>query len=180
MLQVREKEISLRNSSGGSEYLRTQRERCWRCNANGRSQIALSFLHYKGNAHVTGTITKNASFAAIAKYISIMTIYTVGYLRIFNAGHLENTNYDYILLSKQGRTQLIYSTELTTEHVFKNFGGGLPGCSPPNCSISQQDLSASLRNKSCKRLGSRPKRSMKPCYTNRTICVLTRLRPNLL
>jgi len=31
----------------------------------------------------------------------------------------ENTNYDFILLSKQGRTHLIYSTE----HVFKNFGG---------------------------------------------------------
>jgi len=35
----------------------------------------------------------------------------------------ENTNYDFILLSKQGHTQLIYSTELTTEHVFENFGG---------------------------------------------------------
>jgi len=35
----------------------------------------------------------------------------------------ENKNYDFILLSKQGRTQLIYSTELTTEHVFENFGG---------------------------------------------------------
>jgi len=28
MLQVRENDISLRNSSGGPEYLRTQRERC--------------------------------------------------------------------------------------------------------------------------------------------------------
>jgi len=27
-LQVRENEISLRNSSGGPEYLRTQREHC--------------------------------------------------------------------------------------------------------------------------------------------------------
>ena len=43
----------------------------------------------------------------------------------------ENTNHDFILLSK--RTQLIYSTELTTEHVFENFGGELPGCSPPDC-----------------------------------------------
>jgi len=34
----------------------------------------------------------------------------------------ENTIYDFILLSKQGRTQLIYSTELTTEHLFENFG----------------------------------------------------------
>jgi len=37
----------------------------------------------------------------------------------------ENTNYGYVLLSKQGRTQLIYSTELTTEDVFENFGGGI-------------------------------------------------------
>jgi len=36
----------------------------------------------------------------------------------------ENTNYDFILLSKQGRTQLIYSTELTTEDVFENLFGG--------------------------------------------------------
>jgi len=36
MLQVREKEISPRNSSGGPEYLRIQREHCWRCNVNGR------------------------------------------------------------------------------------------------------------------------------------------------
>jgi len=33
----------------------------------------------------------------------------------------EITNYDFILLSKQGRTQLIYSNELTAEHVFDNF-----------------------------------------------------------
>ena len=48
----------------------------------------------------------------------------------------ENTIYYFILLSKQCRTQLIYSTELTTEHIFENFGGGLRGCSPPNCRIS--------------------------------------------
>jgi len=42
----------------------------------------------------------------------------------------ETTNYDLIILSKQGRTQLIYSTELTTEHVFENFGRELRGCSP--------------------------------------------------
>ena len=47
----------------------------------------------------------------------------------------ETTNYDY-LLSKQGPTQLICSTERTTEHVFENFGGELPGCSPPDCGIS--------------------------------------------
>jgi len=48
----------------------------------------------------------------------------------------EKTNHEFILLSKQGRTELIYSTKLTTEHVFENFGGELPGCSPPDCGIS--------------------------------------------
>jgi len=38
----------------------------------------------------------------------------------------ENTNYYFILLSKQGRTQLIYSTE----HVFENFGGHCPVALP--------------------------------------------------
>jgi len=42
----------------------------------------------------------------------------------------ENTNYDFISLSKQGRTQLIYSTELTTELVFENFGGDCPVALP--------------------------------------------------
>jgi len=54
LLQVRENEISLRNSSGGPEYLRTHKEHCWRCNANGLSQNALSFPHYKGNAPCYG------------------------------------------------------------------------------------------------------------------------------
>ena len=35
-------------------------------------------------------------------------------------------DHDFILLNKQGRTQLIYSTELTTEHVFEIFGGDCP------------------------------------------------------
>jgi len=42
----------------------------------------------------------------------------------------ETTNYNFILLSKQGRTQLIYSTKLTTEHVFENFGGNCPVALP--------------------------------------------------
>jgi len=48
----------------------------------------------------------------------------------------ENTNNDFISLNKQGRTQLVYSTELTAEHVFEKFGGGLPSCSSPDCGIS--------------------------------------------
>jgi len=45
------------------------------------------FYTTKEMPHVTATITKNASLAAIAKCISIMTNYTVGYLQIFNTGH---------------------------------------------------------------------------------------------
>ena len=97
------------------------------------------FYTTKEMPHVMVTITKNASFAAIPGYISITTIYSVGYQGIFNAGNFfsskhcrdiyrkkhwismvfnENTNYDFILLRKQGRTQLVYSTE----HVFENVG----------------------------------------------------------
>jgi len=42
----------------------------------------------------------------------------------------ETTNCNFILLSKQGRSQMIYSTELTTEHVFENFGGNRPVALP--------------------------------------------------
>jgi len=42
---------------------------------------------------VTVAITKNASLAAIARYISITTIYTVGYLQIFNAGHFFSSKH---------------------------------------------------------------------------------------
>jgi len=53
----------------------------------------------------------------------------------------ENTNYYFIFLSKQGRTQLIYSTELTTEHVFENFRG-------ENCRVALP-LIAVLARKTC-------------------------------
>jgi len=42
----------------------------------------------------------------------------------------EITNHDFILYSKQRRTELIYSTELTTEHDFENFGGDCRLLSP--------------------------------------------------
>jgi len=45
------------------------------------------FYTTKKMPHVTVTITKNASLAAIARYSSITTSYTVGYLQTFNAGH---------------------------------------------------------------------------------------------
>jgi len=38
----------------------------------------------------------------------------------------KKTNHVFILLSKQGRTQLVYSTE----HVFENFGGDCPVALP--------------------------------------------------
>jgi len=41
------------------------------------------FYTTKEIPHVTVTITKNASLAAIARYISITTIYIVRYLQIF-------------------------------------------------------------------------------------------------
>ena len=55
------------------------------------------FYTTKKMPRVTVTITKNASLAAIARYISITTIYTVGYLQIFNAGHFFSSNHCYDL-----------------------------------------------------------------------------------
>jgi len=51
------------------------------------------FYTTKKMPHVTVTVTKNASLAAIARYIGIMTIYTVGYLQIFNAGHFFSSKH---------------------------------------------------------------------------------------
>jgi len=48
----------------------------------------------------------------------------------------ETTNNDFISLSKQVHSQLVYSIKLTTEHVFENFRGELPGCSPLDYGIS--------------------------------------------
>jgi len=88
MLQVRKKEISLRNSSGGSEYLRPLEGTLltMQCKWTFTKRFILSTWQRKC-PHVTVTITKNASLAAIARYISITTIYTVGYQQIFNVGH---------------------------------------------------------------------------------------------
>jgi len=94
---------------------------------------------------VTVTITKNASLAAIARYIIITTIYTVGYLQIFNTGHFFQISIAMIckersiglpwFSTKTQITTLInlasraapswYITELITEHVSENFGGGI-------------------------------------------------------
>jgi len=51
-----------------------------------------TFYTTKEIPHDKVTITKNASLAAVARYISITTIYTVGYLQIFNTRHFFSSN----------------------------------------------------------------------------------------
>jgi len=51
------------------------------------------FYTTKEMPHVTVTITKNALLAAVARYISITTIYTVGYLQVFNTGHFFSSRH---------------------------------------------------------------------------------------
>jgi len=62
------------------------------------------FYTTKKMLHVTVTITKNALLAAIARYISIMTIYTVGYLQIFNAGHFFSSKHCHHWRTEGGAT----------------------------------------------------------------------------
>jgi len=50
------------------------------------------FYNTKTMPHVTVTII-NASLTAIARYISITTISTVGYLQVFNAGHFFSSKH---------------------------------------------------------------------------------------
>ena len=68
MLQVRENEISLRNSSGGPEYLRPLEGTLltMQCKWTFTKRFILST---RNNNH-----KKNASLAAIARYISITTL----------------------------------------------------------------------------------------------------------
>jgi len=144
------------------------------------------FYTTKEMPHVTVTITKNASLAAVPRYISITTIYSVGHLRIFNEGNLFSSKHCHDMYRKKHwiamrfstKTQILTFIYLASRaapnwyiqlNMFLKISGELPGCSPPDCGISWQDLSVSLRNKSSKRLGWRPKRSIKSCYTNRTI-----------
>jgi len=54
------------------------------------------FYTTKKMPHVTVGITKNASLAAIARYISIATIYTVGYLQIVNTGHFFSSKHCHV------------------------------------------------------------------------------------
>jgi len=94
MLQVRENEISLRNSSGGPKHMRPLKGTLltMQCKWTFTKPFILVTLQRKcpcfGNNH-----KKNASLAAIARYISIMIIYTVGYLHIFNAGQFFSSKH---------------------------------------------------------------------------------------
>jgi len=93
MLQVREKEISLRSSSGGPEYLRTLEGTLltMQCKWTFTKRFILSRLRRKCPM-LRQQSRKNASLAAIARYI-ITTIYTVGYQQIFNAGHFFSSKH---------------------------------------------------------------------------------------
>jgi len=51
------------------------------------------FYTTKKMPRVTVTITKNASLAAVARYICITTICTVGNLQIFNLGHFFSSKH---------------------------------------------------------------------------------------
>jgi len=71
MLQVRENEVSLRNSSGGSDLFAHLRGNI----ADDAMQIDVHetlypFYTKKKMPHVTVTISKKTSLAAIARYIS--------------------------------------------------------------------------------------------------------------
>jgi len=52
-----------------------------------------SFYTTKKMSHVAVKIIINASLAALVRYISITTIYTVGYLQIFNAEHFFSSKH---------------------------------------------------------------------------------------
>jgi len=94
MLQVRENEISLRNSSGGPEYLRTLQGTLltMQCKWRFRKRFIL-FTLKKKMPHGTVTITKSVSLATIARYNSITTIYIVRNLQISNAGHFFSSKH---------------------------------------------------------------------------------------
>jgi len=61
-----------------------------------------TFYTTKEMPHVTVKFTKNASLAAIARYISITTIYTVGYLICrFSTGHFFSSKHCHDLQRKK-------------------------------------------------------------------------------
>ena len=69
------------------------------------------FYTTKEMPHVTVTITKNASLAAVPRYISITTIYSVGHLRIFNAGNLFSSKHCHDMYRKKHWIAMRFSTK---------------------------------------------------------------------
>jgi len=98
MLQVRENEISLRNSSGGPEYFRPLEGTLLTSDDAMQMDVhkALNpFCTTKKMPHVTVTITKKrfvSSNSQVYQYRDT-TINTVGYLQKFNAGHFFSRKY---------------------------------------------------------------------------------------
>ena len=82
----------------------------------GIHETLYPFYTTKKMPHVTVTITKNASLAAIARYISIMTIYIVRNLQIFNAGHFFSSKYCNDLQKKKHWIAMVFNEN--TNHDF--------------------------------------------------------------
>jgi len=98
MLQVRENEISLRNSSGGPEYLRPLEGTLLTSDDVMQMDVhkTLNPLYTtKKMPHVTVTITRKRFVSSNSQvyYYHDTTIYIVGYLQKFNAGHFFSSKH---------------------------------------------------------------------------------------
>ena len=77
------------------------------------------FYTTKKMPHVTVIITEKASLAAIVRYISITTIYTVGYLQIFNTGHFLSSMHCHDLERKKHWVAMVFNeTKIMTLFYF--------------------------------------------------------------
>ena len=87
---------------GGPEYLHTLEGTLLTMQCKWTFTIRLIFSTLQENAPCYGNNhKKNASLAAIVRYINIKTIYTVGYLQIFNAGHFYSSKHCHDLWRKK-------------------------------------------------------------------------------
>jgi len=100
LMQVRENEISLRNSSGGpvAHLIGGIADDAMQMDVH---KTPYPFYTTKKIPRVTIRITKNAWLAAVARYISITTIYTVRYLQIFGGGHFFSSKHCHDLYRKK-------------------------------------------------------------------------------
>jgi len=98
MLPVSENEISLRNSSGGPEHLRPLEGKLLTSNDATQMDVHKTlnpFYTTKKMPHDTVTITKKhfvSSNSQVYQY-HYTTIYTVGYLQKFKAGHFFSSKH---------------------------------------------------------------------------------------